>query len=71
MRVGPDRATHYERVQWFTARNGCYEMPLAPAPLAMTGRGRIVVCGDRMGTRQYQLGKCLQGGQQAKPELSL
>jgi DNA-binding MarR family transcriptional regulator len=31
MRVGPDRATHYERVQWFTARNDCCKMPLATA----------------------------------------
>ena len=46
-------------------------MQLATAPLAMTRCGRIVACGDRLGTRQYQLGKCLQGGQQAKPELSL
>jgi hypothetical protein len=26
-------------------------------PLAMTRRGRIVACRDRLGTRQYQLGK--------------
>ena len=32
-------------------------MPLPTAPLAMTRRGRIVPCGDRLGTRQYQLGK--------------
>ena len=63
--------THYERVQWSTASNGCCEMPLATAPLALARRGRIVACGDRMGTRQYQLGKCLQGDQQAMPELSL
>jgi hypothetical protein len=30
-------------------------MPLATALLAMTRRGRIVRCGDRLGTRQYQL----------------
>jgi hypothetical protein len=46
------RAPHYERVQWFTARNGCCEMPLATARLAMTRRGRLVACEDRMGTRQ-------------------
>jgi hypothetical protein len=34
---------------------GCCEMPVATAPLAMTGRGRIVACRDRLGTRQYQL----------------
>ena len=50
------RPTHYERVQWFTARHGCREMPLATALLAMTGRGRIVRCGDRLGTRPYQRG---------------
>jgi len=53
---GQDRSTHYERVQWFTARHGCREMPLATALLAMSRRGRIVRCGDRLGTRQYQLG---------------
>jgi hypothetical protein len=46
-------------------------MPLATAPLAMARRGRIVACEDRLGTRQYQLGRCVQGGQQAMPELSL
>ncbi len=39
------RATHYERVQWFTTRNCCCETPLATTLLAMTGRGRIVACG--------------------------
>ena len=31
-------------------------MPLATALLAMSRRGRIVRCGDKLGTRQYQLG---------------
>jgi hypothetical protein len=41
------------------------------APLAMTRRDRIVGCGDRMGTPQYQLEKCSHGGQQVMLELSL
>jgi hypothetical protein len=68
---GQHRSTHYERVQWFTARNGCCEMPLATAPLAMTRCGRIVACGDRLGTRQYQLGEYLRAVNKAMPELSL
>jgi hypothetical protein len=37
-------------------RNGWCEMPLATARLAMTRRGRIVACGDKLGTPQYQPG---------------